>query len=96
MNQQESKEGKLIKGLLAVEALISESDGVSGLHLNGDDATWDSLRTGGYFEEWLLDFDIALQSIGSRCKGCNGVGQIGDTSCDKCKGEGVVFTEGAR
>ena len=48
------------KGLVAVELLMRESDGVAGLHLNGDVATWDELRTGGPFEEWLIDFDAAL------------------------------------
>ena len=47
-------------GLAAVEALIDESRGVDGLHRNGDLATWDELRTGGRYEEWLRDFDAAL------------------------------------
>ena len=48
------------KALLAVAALIDESEGVIGLHLNGDVALWKDLRTGGYFEDWLFDFDAAL------------------------------------
>ena len=51
---------ELEKALKAVVALIDESKGVTGLHLNGDIAPWDELRTGGRFEEWLLDFDAAL------------------------------------
>jgi len=54
----------LRKGLEAVAAVIDNSDGVNGLHLNGDLATWASLRTGGRFESWLLDFDAALASVG--------------------------------
>lgn len=50
----------MAKGLKAVEALINESHGVIGLHLNGDDAPWEDLRTGGSFEEWLREFDTAL------------------------------------
>lgn len=50
----------LRKGLLAVETLIDNSRGVTGLHMNGDEAPWDSLRTGGYFEDWLTAFDEAL------------------------------------
>lgn len=50
----------MAKGLKAVEALISESRGVIGLHLNGDDAPWEDLRTGGSFEEWMREFDAAL------------------------------------
>jgi hypothetical protein len=39
--------------------LISESNGVCGLHLNGDVATWDELMKGGRFEEWLSSLDDA-------------------------------------
>ena len=53
------------KGLEAVESLINESHGVSGLHLNGDLAPWDELRTGGRFEEWLIAFDDALNAARS-------------------------------
>lgn len=51
---------KLEKRLAAVADLINESSGVFGLHLNGDNAYWSELRIGGRFEEWLCDFDIAL------------------------------------
>jgi glutaredoxin 2 len=51
---------RMQKGLDAVNALMNESGGVYGLHLNGDGASWDSLRTGGRFEEWLVEFDDAL------------------------------------
>lgn len=54
---------KLIKGLKAVRDLIAESHGVDGLHLNGDVASWAELRTGGYFEEWLMAFDEALDVV---------------------------------
>lgn len=50
------------KGLSAVSALIRDSHGVAGLHLNGDIAPWSELLTGGRFEEWLLDFDAAIAS----------------------------------
>lgn len=50
----------LTNGINAVSTLINESEGVAGLHLNGDIASWDSLQTGGRFEDWLLDFDKAL------------------------------------
>ncbi len=53
------------KGLEAVESLINESHGVSGLHLNGDLAPWSELRTGGRFEEWLVAFDDALNAMRS-------------------------------
>ena len=53
----------LIDGLRAVEGLINDSHGVDGLHLNGDVAPWDELRTGGAFEDWLKDFDAALAAV---------------------------------
>lgn len=37
-----------------IDALVSESEGVAGLHLNGDIAPWSDLLEGGRFEEWLL------------------------------------------
>jgi predicted nuclease with TOPRIM domain len=53
----------LEKGLMAVDGLISESRGVDGLHLNGDVALWEDLRTGGVYEEWLRDYDAALAAL---------------------------------
>lgn len=53
------------KGLEAVASLMDESHGVDGLHLNGDLAPWDELRTGGRFEEWLVAFDDALNAARS-------------------------------
>jgi hypothetical protein len=55
-----AKNEALRKGLNAVAALINDSHGVTGLHLNGDIAPWDELRTGGRFEDWLIDFDNAM------------------------------------
>jgi hypothetical protein len=57
------REEALKKGLRAVESLINDSHGVAGLHLNGDVAPWDELRTDGKFEEWLKDFDAALSAL---------------------------------
>ena len=51
---------KLRCGLAAVEGLIADSHGVDGLHLNGDVAPWEELRSGGRYEGWLRDFDAAL------------------------------------
>lgn len=47
-------------GIQDVAVLIDNSDGVAGLHLNGDIARWGDLRTGGRYEEWLFIFDEAL------------------------------------
>ena len=50
---------RLQKGLRAVRDLINSSQGVYGLHLNGDPSPWEELEEGGEFEEWLIDFNIA-------------------------------------
>ena len=52
-----------VSALNSVSALIDNSTGVAGLHLNGDVAPWEELRTGGRFESWLLEFDEALAAI---------------------------------
>lgn len=54
---------ELRKGLAAALALIEDSYGVAGLHLNGDVAPWHELRTGGRYEEWLFDFDQAVKRL---------------------------------
>ena len=41
----------------AVRNLISNSEGVAGLHLNGDVAPWDELMEGGEYEAWLGALD---------------------------------------
>ena len=51
---------KLVRGINAAADLIDNSTGVEGLHLNGDIAPWNELRTGGRFESWLVEFDEAL------------------------------------
>lgn len=50
---------KLVKGLKAVSDLMGESDGVSGLHKNGEIATWDELLT----SSWLEDFSEAMGEV---------------------------------
>ena len=55
----EAENKRLRKAHNAVIDLINSSQGVYSLHLNGDGAPWETLRTGGQFEEWLLDFDEA-------------------------------------
>lgn len=50
---------QLKSGIISVRELIDNSDGVCGLHLNGDIATWEELQEGGQFEAWLLDFNYA-------------------------------------
>ena len=65
----------LEKAVHAINDLIANSIGVAGLHLNGDVAHWEDLRTGGRLETWLSDFDAANEALqkyreqkGSKCK----------------------------
>lgn len=53
----------LAKAVECFADLINSSQGVGGLHLNGDFAYWESLRRGGRFEEWLWPFDEALDLL---------------------------------
>lgn len=50
-----------------IQALIGESYGVSGLHMNGDIAPWDELESGGRFER-LTHLPCAHAAI-ARVKG---------------------------
>lgn len=50
-------------GILAVVSLIESSLGVYGLHLNGELAPWDTLRTDGGYEDWLQSLDAAVDVI---------------------------------
>ncbi len=52
---------KMAAGLRAVQELIDQSDGVIGLHLNGDPALWEDLGPGGLLKSWLKDFDVAYE-----------------------------------
>lgn len=61
VKELEADKARLEIGLKSVQALIDDSYGVSGLHLNGSVAPWDTLRTGGAYEEWLIDFDAAME-----------------------------------
>ena len=51
---------KLRAGIDAVVSLIEQSDGVAGLHLNGEIILWPDLLEGGRFEEWLIELNFAV------------------------------------
>lgn len=59
--QAENK--RLRDAIKCVQDLMENSAGVDGLHLNGDIASWEELRTGGQCEGWLMLFDEALEKI---------------------------------
>jgi predicted Rdx family selenoprotein len=46
-----------------IDALIAESEGVYGLHGNGDLAPWDELTEGGPYEEWLISLETLHAAI---------------------------------
>lgn len=43
--------------------LIAESEGVYGLHQNGDPSPWSELLAGGRFEDWLGSLDAAFAAL---------------------------------
>lgn len=51
------------KGVADITVLIAESDGVYGLHLNGDPCPWDHILEGGYMEEWLANFEALRRAV---------------------------------
>lgn len=53
----------LKKGIKAVSDLMEESEGVTGLHLNGNVAYWSELCRYGEFSQWLSDFNAAEELI---------------------------------
>ena len=85
---------RLVKGLKAVENLINDSYGVCGLHLNGDNAPWEELRTGGGFESglgYLRDLPGSsgrrLCPVGLRGIDCTSSGSRCNRSC--CDRDGI-------
>jgi len=50
---------KLCSGIMSVRALINESEGVAGLHLNGNVALWSELEDDGVDYKWLTEFNCA-------------------------------------
>lgn len=71
---REEEIARLRRGIESVSCLIAESQGVAGLHLNGDVAPWSDLLPGGHFEAWLMDYEAALAPRGGEStasqKGC--------------------------
>jgi hypothetical protein len=50
-----------------LDGLVSESEGVSGLHLNGDVASWDELLPGGRFER-LSSLDELREALAAQAQ----------------------------
>lgn len=60
--------GMLLAVVTAFQNLVSESDGVAGLHKNGELASWITLCRGGRFEEWCGVFDDAAALLATARK----------------------------
>lgn len=55
---------ELLENLVkSLEDLIDSSEGVAGLHLNGDIAYWESLQEGGRYDGWLLSLNEAQKFL---------------------------------
>ena len=74
----EAREAKLREALKhlvrSVDDLIFESEGIYGLHLNGDPAPWPSLTEGGQFEGWLIELERARDTLAGT-DDCGGTGE---------------------
>jgi hypothetical protein len=46
-----------------IEDLARDSEGVAGLHLNGDVTTWSSLMAGGAYQDWLNSVSILSETL---------------------------------
>jgi hypothetical protein len=57
--------GELEGAISEVGALIEESGGVYGLHLNGDLCPWPDILAGGKYEDWLVAFSRARAALAS-------------------------------
>lgn len=60
LREKDAELEQLRAGVEAVNVLIESSEGVAGLHLNGDLAPWVELLAGGRFEGWLAPLSAAM------------------------------------
>ena len=51
------------KFVFDLECLARESDGVAGLHRNGDVAPWDEVLPGGEYEDWLGSIALVKDAL---------------------------------
>ena len=59
----EDLESGIDEFLHKLQWLIDDSEGVAGLHKNGELADWSSLLSGGQFEHWLGDPMTKLDAL---------------------------------
>jgi len=59
----EARTDLIRKVIIQMERLVLESEGVAGLHQNGDLAPWSELFEGGQFEDWLESLPKAVAMI---------------------------------
>lgn len=65
-----SKMGSLFDAAMALRTLVDDlddlianSEGVAGLHVNGDIAPWRDLTMGGQYQEWLASLEAARETL---------------------------------
>ena len=46
---------RIEEGVIDIRAIVNESEGVAGYHLNGDIAKWDEILSGSLFETTEVD-----------------------------------------
>jgi len=63
VNSHQSLVDALEKLVGSIDELIGSSEGVFGLHLNGDSSPWNELTEGGQFEDWLIDLETARAAL---------------------------------
>jgi predicted flavoprotein YhiN len=51
------------KLVVDLDELMANSDGVAGLHMNGEVADWDSLCEGGSFDAWLSSLEQLRRAL---------------------------------
>jgi NTP pyrophosphatase (non-canonical NTP hydrolase) len=83
VEQRDALEVALRFLIRSVDDLIAESEGVYGLHLNGDPAPWDSLTEGGRFEAWLIELERARAALTSLDKPAIIDGPHGPEFCER-------------
>ena len=46
-----------------IDDIVANSEGVAGLHMNGEVAEWHSLMSGGSFEAWLRSVEVLRAAL---------------------------------
>ena len=65
--ERDARQADLVTAAIAalhdIDDLVANSDGVSGLHMNGDMAPWSEIMDGGAFGAWLQSVERLREAI---------------------------------